>query len=145
MTQRDITLNVDDLTLASDIAESFKIEAMMRDIRQRREAELVRRMEANGATSLDHPTLVVRLEFPSPSYDIGKLRRLYEVAPREEVDKAVTPAHDEVAHVSEKWSAVKFKTLLKYGVSVFEVIEAAKLPSGPARLRVTEKKGGYPP
>ena len=135
-----LALNVDDLTLASGIAECLKAEAIMRDTRQRREAELIRRMEANGATSLDHPTLVVRLEFPSPSYDIGKLRRLYEVAPKEEVDKAVTPAHDEVVHVSEKWSAVKFKTLLKYGVGVFEVIEAAKLPGGPARLRITEKK-----
>ena len=131
---------MDDLMLASEIAASTKAEARLRDIRQRWEMELVRRMQANGATSLDHPSLVVRLEYPSPSYDITKLRRLYEVAPREEVDKAVTLAHDEVVHVPEKWAAVKFKPLLRYGVGVFDIIQAATMPGGPPRLRVTEKK-----
>lgn len=132
--------DVDDIALASDIAHCLKAEAEIRDTRQRRERELQRRLEARGATELAHPDLVVKLETPSSAYDVGKLRALYEVCPKEEVDKAVTPAHDEMVHIPEKWSAVKFKALLKYGVDVFEVIEAAKLPGGPARLRVTEKK-----
>lgn len=132
--------HLDDQALASEIAERLEMERLNRDTRQRMEHELQQRMEARGATALDHPDLVVKLEFPSPSYDIGKLRRLYEVAPKEEVDKAVTLAHDEVVHVPEKWSAVKFKTLLKYGVEVFDVINAAMLPGGPAKLRITERK-----
>ena len=102
--------------------------------------EMLVRMERTGATAVDHPGLMVKLEMPSPAYDPDKLRRLYEVAPKEEVDKAVTPAHDEVVHVAEKWSAVKFKTLLKYGAPVFEVINAAMLPGGRPRLKITARE-----
>ena len=130
----------DDAHLATVIVQWRDKETGAREARQRLEHELQRRMEARGATELPHPDLVVKLETPSPAYDNSKLRRLYEIAPREEVDKCVTPAHTEEVRVEEKWSAVKFKTLLKYGVEVFEVIEAAKLSGGPPRLRITVKK-----
>ena len=130
---------MDNLQLASYIYHAQRKAAEHREEADRASQVLIRRMDETGATAVDHPQLTVKLEMPSPTYDITKLRRLYEVAPKEEVDKAVTPAHDEVVHIPEKWSAVKFKPLLKYGVEVFDVINAAMLPGGPPRLRITPK------
>ena len=115
-------------------------EQKAREHRQRAEQELQRRMEAQGATSLPHPTLDVRLVQATPTYDPSKLRRLYEVLPKEVVDPVVATEHDEVVRVPEKWNAVKFKTLAKYGAEVAGIILEARLPSGPPRLVIKERK-----
>lgn len=104
---------------------------------------LQQRLEARGATELPHPGLVVKLEYPSPSYDVGKLAALREHLPEELLieSKAWTPEHLETNLVPERYDARVFRTFgKKYGDAVAQIIESAKLPGGPARLRVTEKK-----
>lgn len=133
---------VDDITLASEIAHCLKAEAEIRDTRQHRERELQHRLEARGALELPHPDLVVKLEYPSPIYDVSRLRGLAELLPSEVIDLASTPEHLETVLVREKWDARVFRTWgSKYGDAVSQVIEGAKMPSGPGRLRVTEKAG----
>ena len=141
MTQRDIALDVDDLTLASDIAWCLKAEAEIRDSRKPLEAELVRRMEANNQRELEHPDLTVRLEIPSPKYDYGVLNTLGELLEPATIATARTPAHEVTTIVPESWDGrVLQRWPKRYGTKVAEVLERAKLPGGPPRLRVTEKK-----
>lgn len=135
--------DMDDVALASDIARLSEMERNYREIRQRQEHELQRRLEARGATELPHPDLVVKLEHPSPTYDVGKLAALRELLPEELLleTKAWMPEHVETVLVAERYDARVFRTFgRKYGDEVGAVIEGAKMPGGPARLRVTEKK-----
>ena len=76
-----------DEQLANEIFWRLTAEAEVRDRRQRLERELQRRLEARSATELAHPTLEVKLEYPSPSYDHGKLLALGELVPTDEWSK----------------------------------------------------------
>ena len=132
----------DDIHLATVIIQWRDKETAARESRQRLEHELQRRLEARGAMELPHPDLVVKLEYPSPVYDVGKLAALREHLPEDLLleTKAWTPEHLETNLVPEKYDARVFRTWgKKYGDEVGAVIEGAKLPGGPPRLRVTEK------
>ena len=107
------------------------------------EFELKRRMEADGATAIAHPTLEVKLISPSPTYDQGKLRGLAELVPPEILATGFTPAHPETIIVPDKWNAVKFKTWVKYGDAVTKVISDAAIPGTP-RVRI-KRKAASPP
>ena len=56
--------DMEDVALASEIARRLQMEGISREIRQRQERELQRRLEARGASELPHPDLVVKLETP---------------------------------------------------------------------------------
>ena len=126
--------------LVDDIWMWLMTEAGAREHRQRAEQEAQRRMEATGASEIPHPTLECKLVQAAPTYDPSILRQLYELLPREVVDEVMTPAHEEVMVVPERWDARRFKGLAKYGSEVAGVVLKARLPSGPPRLRVAEKK-----
>ena len=102
-----------------------------KEIRDRLELELRQRMEAEGATAIAHPDLLCELQYPSPTYDYGKLRGLAELVPPEELAKGFTPAHEETRVVPDKWNMVKIKPLAKYGAAVAEIIEGAAIPRTP--------------
>ena len=102
-----------------------------KEIRDRLELELRQRMEAEGATAIPHPSLLCELQYPSPTYDYGKLRGLAELVPPEELAKGFTPAHEETRVVPDKWNMVKIKPLAKYGAAVAEIIEGAAIPRTP--------------
>lgn len=57
---------LDDEMLLDSIWAWREAENLARDNRQRAEHELQQRLEARGATELPHPTLLCRLESPSP-------------------------------------------------------------------------------
>lgn len=135
--------DMEDVDLASEIARRLQMEGISREIRQHQEHELQRRLEARGATVLPHPDLVVKLEYPSPTYDVGKLAALREHLPEELLleTRAWTPEHVETVMVAEKYDARVFRGFgRKFGDEVAAIIEGAKLPGGPPRLRITEKK-----
>ena len=131
-----IAPGVEDTDLANAIALLLHTEAECRDHRQRCEHELQRRLEARGATELPHPTLEVKLDYPSPSYDPAKLHQLYEILPEHVVAPAVTPAHDKTVHVPEAWNGTKLRSLEhRFGNDVKAIISDARLPA-PPKLRV---------
>lgn len=132
---------VEDVDLATHINRLALEEASRREERQRLEFELQKRLEARGAKELAHPELEVKLDIPSPTYDYGKLRRLAELVPPDVLLTGYSPEHQEtqVVMVKEKWNMVKVKPWVKYGNEVAEVIEGAKMPGGPARLKIRSR------
>ena len=131
---------LDDADLAAGIDHYQRMEASARNLRQRAETELQRRLEARGATELAHPALEVRLVAESPKYDPGKLQGLYEVADPTEVSVAWEPPHEKTVEVAGRWNGTKLNTLArKYGDPVRQVLEAARLP-GVVRLVVKPKE-----
>lgn len=136
-------LHLDDCELANEIADMTRLQKQNQERLDRLRFVLQQRLEARNATELPHPDLVVKLEYPSPTYDVGKLAALRELVPLELLleSGAWVPEHEEIIHVSEKYDARVFRTWgKKYGDDVARVIEGAKLPGGPGKLRVTEKK-----
>lgn len=133
---------LEDQDLASRIWEIKQEQARLRELGDRAEATLLRRLEGRGAKELHHPELDIKLDTPSPSYDYGKLRKLGELVPPDVLLTGFTPEHQEtqVVTVKEKWNAVKFKTWTKYGKEIQEVIDGARMESGPARLKISAKK-----
>lgn len=135
--------HMDDQELATEIAQRQQMQRINQGTLQRMQYDLQSRLEARGATELPHPDLVVKLEYPSPVYDVGKLAALREHLPEALLleTRAWTPEHVETVMVAEKYDARVFRTWgAKYGVEVKAAIDAARMPGGPARLRVTEKK-----
>ena len=133
--------HLDDQELATEIANRLQMQRMNQDTLGHMQMELQQRLEARGAAELPHPKLVVRLEYPSPSYDVGKLRRLGELLPPDVIATACTPEHEVVSVVPEKWDARVFRNFGKrYGLDVAAVIADAQMPGGPAKLKITEKK-----
>ena len=135
--------HMDDQELATEIDSWDRMLASQREVQDRMRQELVRRLEVRGARELPHPELVVKLEYPSPVYDVGKLAAMRELVQEEVLleTKAWTPAHPETIMVPEKYDARVFRSWgKKYGYEVAAVIEGAKLPGGPAKLKITEKK-----
>ena len=134
---------LDDCGVADVVAHYQALEARYRNFRQMAERALQARLEARGATELHPPFLEVKLQVPSPSYDISRLAQLREILPEDLLleSHAWTPAHEESVHVPDKWDARVFRSWgKKYGDDVAALIEAAKMPGGPPRLIVREKK-----
>ena len=104
------------------------------------EMELTHRLQGRGARELAHPTLVVKLEYPSPAYDVGKLRALAEVIPPEDYTAAYQPEHTKEVRVPARFDSRQLNVLAgKYGQPVQTVLDQAKLPST-ARLTVKAKE-----
>ena len=104
------------------------------------EQELTCRLQERGALELAHPTLKVTLEYPSPTYDVGKLRALAEIVPPEDYAAAYQPEHIKQVPVAARFDGRRLNTLARnYGQPVREVMERAQLPSSP-RLTVKAKE-----
>ena len=96
------------------------------------------RMEAAGATVLDHPTCDVILAEGHASWDYSKLASLRELLPPDQLAKCYTPQHPETIVVPEKWNMTRAKALGRYGAHVKEVLAAARIP-GRRLLRISAK------
>ena len=129
-----------DEELADGIHGHLGLEALNRDFRQRLEQELQRRLEERRATELAHPTLEVKLEYPSPTYDPQKMHALMELVEPSTIAEAFTPQREKTVLVPESWDMRKVRGWPKrFGDEVAAVLERAKLPGGPPKLRVKEK------
>lgn len=115
------------------VARCADIEAeliRLRDQHQRMEYEIIKRMEAEGATALTHPGYDVELK-SKPEYDRTKLAGLREIVPPDELPKGFTPEHSETVQVPEKWDLRRVLTWKKYGRDAQAILEAATLPGAP--------------
>lgn len=96
------------------------------------EQELIQRLQARQATELQHPTLVVTLDYGTPGCDPAKAQAIAELVPPEDWAKAWHPATTKTvpvkAHldwrIANGWAK-------RFGSLVAKAIEAAKLPSAP--------------
>jgi len=104
------------------------------------EMTLTRRLQERNALELAHPTLLVKLAYPSPEYNTPKLRSLLgEVVSPEEFIKAYKSEHTEQVEVAARFDGRQLNVLTrKYGQPVQEVLDQARLPATP-RLRITAK------
>ena len=126
--------------LAELIAAVDKDIAALQRERGLLEMELTRRLVDRGARELAHPTLEVRLDYPSPTYDVGKLRALAEIVPPEDYAKAYQPEYIKQVPVAARFDGRQLNTLArKFGTPVQGALELARLPSSP-RLRITAKE-----
>ena len=107
--------------------------------RDRLEFQIRLNMETDGATAIAHPTLTCELKAPSPTYDYGKLLGLAEFLPSDVLATGYIPMHFETVTVPDRWDARVFKTWVKYGAAVAQVIESARIPGTP-RLVIKSKK-----
>lgn len=112
------------------------------------EQELIGRIRDAGGTALPDDDFLIELKRGSPTYDVGMLQPLLESeVPTEELEKAYTPAHEEVVQVDAKWHGGQLNTLARrYGGEIADRIEQAKIP-GPEKLDVkpreaTNSRGG---
>ena len=130
----------DSIELASSIYCDREQAKRLLEQADRASLVLLRRMEANNQRELEHPGLTVRLEIPSPKYDYGVLNTLAELLEPETIATARTPAHEVTTTVAESWDGRVLQHWPKrHGTKVAEVLERAKLPSDPPRLKITPK------
>ena len=108
------------------------------DKRGRIEHELTRRLEADDATVLAHPTHTVAITPGKPTWDYSRLAALRELLPESEIAKAYTPAHEQLISVPERWDGTKLRTLRKFGREVAEAIDRARLEAR-GRLSIKAK------
>ncbi len=102
------------------------------------EYELIRRMEADGATEIPHWKFDVKLS-RSSSWDYSRLHGLRELVPEKELAKAFTPEHEETVVVRAKWDMRKALTFKEFGREVATILEAARLLGAP-RLSIKHKE-----
>ena len=132
---------MDDVELLNWWSRYHRRETVAKDMLQSIEYELQKRLEQRNATELFHPDLSCKLVRPTPTYDLGMLASLRELLPPGVIDSAFTPAHDEVDHVPDQWDMRTCRSWgKKYGTNVAAVLERAEMPSGPTRLKITEKE-----
>ncbi len=115
------------VTKLADISEALK---NLTEQKGRIEWEITLRMQARGATLLDHPDHHVEL-VSKPEYDRTQLYPIKEFVPPEVFDKGYTPEHEEPVTIPEKWDMRQVKTWAKYGRVAQAILERAALPVAP--------------
>ena len=129
----------DDELLLKCLADFREQEKLFRDQRQRLEYEILKRLEARQATEMTSPLWTAKLVKPSPQYDMGKLLALKEEVSPDEWAKAFTPEHMEMVpakldmRVAGGWGK-------RFGSTVAQALDRARLPSGPGTLKITRKE-----
>ena len=104
------------------------------------EAELKRRMLADGATVLPDARYICELKTPTPKVDYAKLHALRELLPPDVIAEGYMPTHEETVLVPERWNMVQVNAWgRKYGTEVAAVIEGAKIPGEP-RVSIKRKE-----
>ena len=136
--------HLDDAMLAEGIALMTLDLTEIQNAKGRMEQELTRRLEERGARELAHATLIVKLEYPSPTYDVAKLRPLAEIIPPEDYAKAFQPEHTKSVPMPARFDGKQLNALArKFGQPVQEVLDQARLPSAPrlvVKAKETERK-----
>lgn len=120
-------------------AQANEDERRARELKQRIEMELERRMTAQGATAILNPFFEVKLETPA-TLDPEKLRPLAELIPPDEWKRGFTEAHEEriTTQVPARADLRVVKGWIKYGVAIAAGINAAKVYGQP-RVKITPK------
>ena len=126
----DVWEGAETIALIGQYVEFKRAMAMLQEDLGHIEMELVRRMDAEGATQYPHPNYEVKLT-RAKTYDYGKLAALRELLPPEEISKAWTPAHQKLVDVPESWDFRVARTWGRYGKDVQDVIERATIPGAP--------------
>ena len=105
--------------------------------------ELRRLMTDSNAKVIAVDGFKAELVLGAPTADPSVLVALkeHEAIPPEELARGLTPAHDEVVHVPDRWDLRVVKTWARLGESVAAIIERGII-RGPERLRIsaTNKK-----
>jgi hypothetical protein len=100
---------------------------------------LTRRMEADGAREVLHARATCILTPAKPMYVIPTLQSLAEVVPPEIYEQGWEPEYQKP--MPAKFNMVQVnKWGRKYGKPVTDIIDAARLPDGPARLQIAPKE-----
>ena len=102
------------------------------------EMELRRRLAASNATAIAVDGFKAELVPGAPTADPSVLVALkeQEALPPDELLRGLTPAHDEVVHVPDKWDLRVVKTWADFGDAVAAIIERG-IVRGPERLRIS--------
>ena len=108
-----------------------------RETAGRIEMELARRMEEDQATEVYHSDYTVKIEDPTPEYDQGTLYTAKEYVPLEVWEGLYTPPA--LVEVPAKINMTKLKAARKYDGRIGGIVETAKLPAGPGRLRIRRR------
>ena len=102
------------------------------------EMELRRRMVNTRATVIIIDGFKAELVLGAPTADPSVLVALkeHEAIPPYELAKALTPAHDEIVHVPDKWDLRVVKSWESFGDDVAAIIDRGII-RGPERLRIS--------
>ena len=126
--------------IATSINTLIKGERELRETRQRLEMQLQNEMATNGASMLDHPSLIVEMKKGKATYDVSKAWQLKELIPAEEWEKVLLPEEQGVIK-PERLDGRRMKSLEKFGGEVPKVIKGLTLREAP-RLSIKEKPNG---
>lgn len=100
--------------------------------------QIVRAMDDQGATVLDHPTQTVSLSRPT-RWDKSKLDPIRELVPPEALKGAYYPRHEVSTVVEANWNMTKTRGLGKYGTGVQDILDGARFEGAP-KLSITPKE-----
>ena len=133
-------LGYTDEELADWLLTTKNLIAIFQEQQNCTEQELIRRLQGRDAMELAHPTLEVKLVFPSPVYETAKLMALAELVPPEEYTKAYQPEWVKEIVQAARFDGRVLNTLArKFGAPVTALLARAELPSSP-RLVVKTKE-----
>lgn len=130
---------LDDDCLIEEWAKARVIELETKRLRELMEAEMERRLRYRGARELYHPDWVMEMVEPTPEYRMDRLETLRELVPPQEWEKAYTPEHTEMVAAKLSMTVVK-AWARRFGTEVGRVIEEARIPGAPARLRIKTRR-----
>lgn len=106
----------------------------MRETLGRIEMELTKRLEARGATELFAPHHTVKLEAPTPQYDVAVLAEARDILPGDVWEDLYTPAS--WVELPPKIHMGKLKAARKFSSRIADIIKAAQKSLPPPRLRI---------
>ena len=128
---------LEDADLVNRWVKAHKSIAELEERAGRIEMELTQRMEARGATAIEHPLYDVRLKEGPPAWDYAVLAGLREITEPAQLEGAYSPEHEETRVVPEKWNMVKAKALAKFGLAHKGILERARI-AGTHRLHIRQ-------
>ena len=134
-----------DAELADSIAMNQNSIAVLQEDQGRAERELTHRLQSRNALELAHPTLEVKLVYPSPVYETAKLMALAELVPPEAFDAAYKSEWVKQVPQPARFDGRGLNVLARlYGKPVTDLLEKAKLPSSP-RLVIKPREAAAEP
>ena len=137
LTTLDLSVLSDDEVIA-EIVEMRDTIARSKDVKERFEWELSRRMRDRDATAIPHPTHDVRLE-TKREWMPDRLIPLREIVDPAEWDRGFTEGHNETIWVSAKADMRIIRSWRRFGVDAGRIIDAAEIPVE-SRLTIRGKR-----
>jgi hypothetical protein len=103
------------------------------------EQEIYQRLNERGGTMMPSEEYVCEIQTKN-TYLQDAFRPLKEVFSEAELATVLTPAHQELVDLEDKWNTQKLIALAKkYGDQALRIVEYAKVP-GPQKLRFERKR-----